>query len=155
MLTRLLVALAVVVLVLLLVWAGRRLLAWRDRRTLVRLRAGTTPGGAAAGPRILYFTTATCIVCRAQQEPAIEALLARRPDVRLERVDAVAERALADEFAVRSVPTTAVYNDRGELVEVNRGFAPAAMLLAQIEDRVALSEGGVAAAAEPVAPGRG
>lgn len=157
MLTRLLIAASLCAALALLLWAARVALRWYDRRTLRRLRerdAAQSDGAASAsgpGPRILYFTTETCVVCRAQQEPALRALLDHRPDIRLERVDAVAERALADEFKVRSVPTTAVYNAHGTLVEVNRGFAPAAMLLAQIEEREVEAEGGVSTAAEPVA----
>lgn len=164
MVTRLLIATVLIATLIVLIASVRWLMAWYDRRTLRRLQqAGPSrssaagegaeaahPASADGGARILYFTTETCVVCRAQQEPAIASLLEHRPDIRLDRVDAIEQRALADEFKVRSVPTTAVYNAAGALVSVNRGFTPAAILLAQIEDRDIAVEGGVLTAAEPL-----
>jgi len=124
---------------------ARRWLRWRDRRIVSRLNEGhsnlETDGRP---PRLVYFTTSTCIVCRAQQEPAIEALREHLPELLLERHDAIEERALASDYGVLSVPTTAVYDRSGALVTINRGFAPAAILLGQIEGRDVATEGGVA-----------
>ncbi|MPZ99343.1 MAG: hypothetical protein GEU80_08400 [Dehalococcoidia bacterium] len=126
--------------------------AWlrrRDRRIVERLRAGTPPGdGGEVTPRIVYFTTETCVVCRVQQEPAIERLRERVPALRVERHDAVAEGVLAHEYGVLSVPTTAVYARDGELVAVNRGYAPAAVLLAQLEGLDPMLDGGAAMASD-------
>jgi thiol-disulfide isomerase/thioredoxin len=96
----------------------------------------------------VYFTTKTCVVCKAQQEPALAALQRHAADVRVERHDAIEERELADEYGVLSVPTTAVYDRDGRLVTVNRGFTPAAVLLAQIEGREPRLEGGALMASE-------
>ncbi len=159
MILRLLVAAALIGLLMLALAAARALLRRRDRRILDRLRAaGATPGGGARAdapgvPRIVYFTTRTCVVCRAQQEPALERLHARLPDLLLERHDAVDETDLADEYGVLSVPTTAVYDRGGALVTINRGFAPAAVLLAQIEGREPAMDGGYSIASESVAAG--
>jgi len=48
-------------------------------------------------------------VCRTHQEPA----LAKLGDVRIEKVDAVAERTLADRFHVYTLPTTVVMSAKG------------------------------------------
>lgn len=156
MLERLLVAAAVIALLTLAIALGRRWYETRNARIEARLRsaAPAQAGGAASetvAPRIVYFTTRTCVVCRAQQEPAMDALQQRVPDIRVERHDAVEERALADEYGVLSVPTTAVYDRAGQLVTVNRGFTPAAVLLAQVEGREPSLEGGAEMASEPLA----
>jgi thiol-disulfide isomerase/thioredoxin len=152
---RLLVTVGLLALVLVAIAAGRWWYAWRNARIEERLRASaaTEPDEARTGngaPRIVYFTTKTCVVCKAQQEPAIDALLGRRSDVRIERYDAVEEREKADEYGVLTVPTTAVYDAAGRLVSVNRGFAPAALLLAQVSGDDPSFEGGTAMSSEPL-----
>lgn len=152
MLERLLIAGAILAVVLVAIAAGRRCYAWRNARIEARLREDTsTSSDASDGPRIVYFTTQTCVVCKAQQEPAITAVLQRMGStLRIERHDAVEERALADRYGVLTVPTTAVYNGAGELVTVNRGFAPAALLLSQLQGESPSFEGGSAMHSEPI-----
>lgn len=160
MIERLLIASVLIVAFLVVIAAGRR---WYDRRNEQieqRLRARSVEASPTAGshaaasatvsPRIVYFTTQSCVVCKAQQEPAIAALLARRGDVVIERYDAVAEREVADEYGVLSVPTTAVYDASGRLVTVNRGFAPASVLLAQVSGQEPAFEGGSVMSSEPL-----
>ena len=99
--------------------------AWRSRR----LSAGAR-GAAAAQPYILYFTGDSCTVCKTHQEPA----LARLGDVRVDRVDAVAERELADRFHVYTLPTTVVLAADGSAVHVNYGYAAAPTLVRQLAE---------------------
>jgi hypothetical protein len=80
----------------------------------------------------------------------LRALSERRPDLVIERHDAIEDRELASQFSVLSVPTTAVYDGSGALVSINRGFTPAAVLLAQIEGRDVAAEGGLAFEGERV-----
>ena len=155
MLERLLIAGAILGIVLVAIAAGRRWYAWRNARIEARLREDTATSsdtsGATSGPRIVYFTTQTCVVCKAQQEPAISAVLERvGSGLRIERHDAVEERAIADRYGVLTVPTTAVYDASGELVTVNRGFAPAALLLSQLRGDAPSFEGGSAMHSEPI-----
>lgn len=149
MIERLIIAAALLALFVVALALARRWFEARNARIEANLRAEVEPGSADA-PRIVYFTTRSCVVCRAQQEPAMFAVEERVPDLVLERHDAVIERELADRFGVVSVPTTAVYDRRGELVTINRGFAPAAVLLAQIEGREPAFEGGAEMASEEV-----
>ena len=154
MLDRLLIVAAVLAATALAIWLVRVWLAARDRRIVARLRvdAGGTErdGSGDVAPRIVYFTTTSCVVCRLQQEPAIEDLQEALPEIVIERYDAVAEGELADEYGVLSVPTTAVYDRAGELVTINRGFAPVVQLYAQATGGEAVAEGGVAMASERV-----
>ena len=99
--------------------------AWRARR----LSAGAT-GAAASQPYILYFTGDSCAVCKTHQEPALE----RLGEVRIDRVDAVAERDLADRFHVYTLPTTVVIGTDGRALHVNYGYAPAPKLERQLAE---------------------
>jgi len=152
MLERLLLAAIVVGAVALAIALTRRLLAIRDRRILARIRAEhpNSPHESTSTPKIIYFTTTSCVVCRVQQQPALEELLTKLPELEINKYDAVAERELAGQYGVLSVPTTAVYDREGELVSINRGFAPAAVLYAQATGAELMLEGGQEMAAERV-----
>jgi hypothetical protein len=84
----------------------------------------------SADPYIIYFTGESCTVCRTHQEPA----LARLGGVRIDKVDAVADRSLADQFHVYMLPTTVVMGREGRAVHVNYGYAPATRLERQLAE---------------------
>jgi thioredoxin-like negative regulator of GroEL len=84
----------------------------------------------ASDPYILYFTGDNCTVCRTHQEPA----LARLGEVRIDKVDAVSERGLADRFHVYTLPTTVVMAPDGRAVHVNYGYAAAPKLERQLAE---------------------
>ncbi len=111
---------------------------FRSRRAR-RLVLATSPSGPTGHllmngeetqPYILYFTGDSCTVCRTHQEPA----LARLGDVRVDKVDAVAERTLADRFRVYTLPTTVVMAADGRALHVNYGYAPAPKLERQLAE---------------------
>jgi hypothetical protein len=120
-----LLALAVVGIVVL---AAAAMEAWRAARA--RRLALLATGLSAAEPYILYFTGEGCTVCRTHQEPA----LARLSSVRVDRVDAVADRELADRFQVYTLPTTVVMSPNGKPLHVNYGYAPAPTLERQLSE---------------------
>ena len=120
-----LLALAVVGIVVL---AAACLEIFRSRRARVR-----TVGAVAApstDPYILYFTGDGCTVCRTHQEPA----LAKLGAVRIDKVDAIADRLLADRFHVYTLPTTVVMSPQGRALHVNYGYATAPKLERQLAD---------------------
>jgi len=110
------------------VLAAAGLETFRSRRAR-RLAVGAT-AAQASDPYILYFTGESCTVCRTHQEPA----LARLGDVRIEKVDAVADRGLADRFHVYTLPTTVVMAPDGHALHVNYGYAPAPKLQRQLAE---------------------
>jgi len=118
-------ALAVVSAVVLAAAGLESLRAWRARRLAVR-----ASGAARGEPYILYFTGDSCTVCRTHQEPA----LARLDGIRVDKVDAVADRELADRFHVYTLPTTVVMASDGQALHVNYGYAPAPKLARQIAE---------------------
>ena len=92
--------------------------------------SGHLPINGEDKPYILYFTGDSCTVCRTHQEPA----LARLGDVRIEKVDAVADREMADRFHVYTLPTTVVVASDGRALHVNYGYAPAPKLERQLAE---------------------
>ena len=101
---------------------------WRARHA--RARSIGAPAAPATEPYILYFTGENCSVCRTHQEPA----LAKLDGVRIDKVDAIAERELADRFHVYTLPTTVVMSPEGRSLNVNYGYAPTNKLERQLED---------------------
>ena len=101
---------------------------FRARRARVKtLGAIAAP---ASDPYILYFTGESCTVCRTHQEPA----LAKLGAVRIDKVDAIADRALSDRFHVYTLPTTVVMSPEGRALHVNYGYATAPKLERQLAD---------------------
>ena len=54
--------------------------------------------------------------------------------MRIDKVDAIAERELADRFHVYTLPTTVVMSPEGRSLNVNYGYAPANKLERQLAD---------------------
>ena len=100
------------------------------RSTRARRAALVRDGAPSKEPYILYFTGDGCTVCRTHQEPALAKLSA----VRVDKVDAIAERELAERFRVYTLPTTVVIASNGRALHVNYGYAPAPKLEAQLAE---------------------
>ena len=92
--------------------------------------AGHLPMNGEDAPYIIYFTGDSCTVCKTHQEPA----LSRLDGVRIDKVDAVGDRALADRFHVYTLPTTVVMAPDGRALHVNYGYAPATKLERQLAE---------------------
>jgi hypothetical protein len=110
------------------VLAAAGLELYRSRRA--RSKAVGAASAASTDPYIVYFTGENCTVCRTHQEPA----LARLDGVRIDKVDAVADRTLADRFHVYTLPTTVVMAPDGHAVHVNYGYAAAPKLQRQLAE---------------------
>ena len=104
---------------------------------------GHRQGPAAAGrasatsrpgiPGVVYFTTPTCVTCKAAQAPALRALTERLSGkVQVIEVDALGDKALAKKWSVLSVPTTFILDRAGRPRHVNHGFASTEKLFGQI-----------------------
>ena len=100
------------------------------RSARARRRATGATSAPSHEPYILYFTGEGCTVCRTHQEPA----LAKLAGVRVDKVDAIAERELADRFQVYTLPTTVVMAADGTALHVNYGYAPANKLDRQLAE---------------------
>jgi hypothetical protein len=110
------------------VLAAACLEAFRARRA--RDRTVGAVAAPASDPYILYFTGDGCTVCKTHQEPA----LAKLGAVRIDKVDAVADRTMADRFHVYTLPTTVVMTPEGKALHVNYGYAAAPKLERQLAE---------------------
>jgi hypothetical protein len=101
---------------------------FRARHARVKTVGATA--APASDPYILYFTGEGCTVCHTHQEPA----LAKLGAVRIDKVDAIADRTLADRFNVYTLPTTVVMTPEGRALHVNYGYATAPKLERQLAE---------------------
>jgi thioredoxin 1 len=110
------------------VLAAAVLEVWRaSRARRVALLATAAP---STEPYLIYFTGDNCTICHTHQEPALEKLAG----VRVDKVDAIADRELADRFHVYTLPTTVVMTSDGKPLHVNYGYAPAPKLERQLAE---------------------
>jgi thiol-disulfide isomerase/thioredoxin len=100
------------------------------RSARARRRALLATAAPASEPYIIYFTGEGCTVCRTHQEPALQ----RLGDIRIDKVDAVSDRTMADRFQVYTLPTTVVMSADGKALHVNYGYAPAPKLQQQLAE---------------------
>ena len=114
----------------------------RFRAARARRRAVGATAAPAGEPYILYFTGESCTVCRTHQEPA----LAKLGPVRIDKVDAIEERGLAERFHVYTLPTTVVMSTAGSALHINYGYAPAPKLERQLAEARSLPAGATATA---------
>ncbi len=81
---------------------------------------------------LVYFTTPTCVPCKTVQRPAIQTVSQRLGnDLQVVEVDATERPELASLWGVMSVPTTFLFDPRGQLRHVNHGVTRAEKLLMQ------------------------
>ncbi|UPV73901.1 thioredoxin family protein [Halorussus limi] len=73
---------------------------------------------------ILQFSTPSCGQCP-QQAEILQSLAADRPDVQFEKIDATEATAKANEYGVRSVPSTIVLDDDGTVISKFDGLTQA------------------------------
>jgi len=97
-------------------------------------RVVESPSGTRRKPSILYFTGATCTICHTAQTPALSALRSSvRGEVDIREIDIAASPDIARTYRVMSLPTTIVLDERGEIADINVGFASVDKLLEQLE----------------------
>ena len=85
---------------------------------------------------LIAFSTPSCAACHKAQAPAIDRVRNQFGEeaLRVIRVDAASQPAVASAFGILTVPATVVVAADGErIVAVNQGFAPSARLAQQLE----------------------
>ncbi|MBL8061885.1 MAG: thioredoxin family protein [Anaerolineales bacterium] len=84
---------------------------------------------------LVYFTTPTCAPCKTIQRPAIQRLSQLLGSaLQVIEIDATEKPDLASRWGVMSVPTTFLFDPKGQLRHVNHGVTRAEKLLMQIHE---------------------
>lgn len=115
------------------VFLGRNYVAGRKRRAL---RAAPLPTSSAMSGkvRLLVFSSADCRQCHTHQAPAVQQVSVAWGDLlAIEEIDAPATPDLTMRYHILTVPSTVILDAAGRARAVNYGFAPAALLLTQID----------------------
>ena len=131
------------ILLLLIVWSGRRFVEAQRRRALatvpLTLSGGDTDAHASLSlVRILAFSSADCRQCHEMQIPALQRVLdARGSKVSIAEVDAPNSPELAQRYRVLTLPSTVIMDAAGRAHAVNYGFANTQRLLDQVDEVLA------------------
>jgi thioredoxin-like negative regulator of GroEL len=131
-----LLRLGVLALLALLVAGGYLLLRRRNARTLRQVQAGAllhelvVPGT----PTVIAFSAPGCVVCRAQQTPALDQLAVRvGAAVGIRCLAAPEHPDVVERLGILTVPATVVLDAHGRVQHINHGFADAVRLHAQLQ----------------------
>jgi len=130
------------ILLLLVVWSGRRFVEAQRRRALaaVPLTSGGDDDAHASLSlvRILAFSSADCRQCHEMQIPALQRVLdARGSKVSVAEVDAPNSPDLTQRYSILTVPSTVIMDAAGRAHAVNYGFANTQRLLDQVDEVLA------------------
>ncbi len=129
---RLLITLAILASVWAMLSLSRRLQAKAAKRASQQL------GGTSDKPRIVYFWSEGCHVCKNAQKRILEEVLAEYGVGRLElttyNVDETPD--IAKKWGVRTLPTTFLLDPAGTIRHINNGLAVSEILRKQLEPMI-------------------
>ena len=130
------------ILLLLVVWSGRRFVEAQRRRVLVAVPlsfGGNVHANTSLSQvRILAFSSADCRQCHEMQIPALQRVLdARGSKVSVAEVDAPNSPDLTQRYRILTLPSTVIMDAAGRAHAVNYGFANTQRLLDQVDEVLA------------------
>ncbi len=127
-------------LVVLIVWSGRRFVESQRRSALaaVPLSPDVDAGASLSQVRILAFSSDDCRQCHEMQIPALQRVLdARGSKVSVAEVDAPNSPDLTQRYRIMTLPSTVIMDAAGRAHAVNYGFANTQHLLKQVDEVLA------------------
>jgi thioredoxin 1 len=125
-----LIALIIVVLLMGVIWGG-----WQLYKAWLRVRLQkSTPQPDDTVPKLLFFTTPYCAVCRTKQSGVVEELEQELGEtVKVIKIDADDQPELAKQYGVITIPSTFVIDAKGQIRAINHGFASIEKLRGQFQ----------------------
>lgn len=116
-------------------WAVSSLM--KRRQVALANRASRSAHGGSKTPRIVYFWSDACSVCKRTQRPILERIVAECGEERLSLSAYCVDEAprVAEEWGVRTLPTTFVLDSAGAIRHVNNGL----VLAEQLRNQLSLS----------------
>ena len=129
-------------LLVLVVWSGRRFVEAQRRRALAAVPlafGGDMDANASLSQvRILAFSSDDCRQCHEMQIPALQRVLdARGSKVSIAEVDAPNSPDLTQRYRILTLPSTVIMDAAGRAHAVNYGFANTQRLLDQVDEVLA------------------
>jgi hypothetical protein len=130
------------ILILLVVWSGRRFVDAQRRRALgaepLPSDRDTNAHASLSQVRILAFSSDDCRQCHEMQIPALQRVLdARGSRVSVAEVDAPNSPELTQRYRILTLPSTVIMDAAGRTHAVNYGFANTERLLDQVDEVLA------------------
>jgi len=130
------------IMLLLVVWSGRRFVEAQRRRALAAVplssRGDTNADASLSLVRILAFSSDDCRQCHEMQIPALQRVLdARGSMVSVAEVDTPNSPDLAQRYRILTLPSTVIMDAAGRAHAVNYGFANTQRLLDQVDEVLA------------------
>jgi hypothetical protein len=132
----------VTILLLLIVWSGRRFVEAQRRRALAAVplasEGDTNAHTSLSLVRILAFSSADCRQCHEMQIPVLQRVLdVRGSKVSVAEVDAPNSAELTQRYRILTLPSTVIMDEAGRTHAVNYGFANTQRLLDQVDEVLA------------------
>ena len=131
------------ILLLLVVWSGRRFVEAQRRRALAAapITSGSSDvdvNASLSQVHILAFSSDDCRQCHEMQIPALQRVLdARGSKVSVAEVDAPNSPDLTQRYRILTLPSTVIMDAAGRAHAVNYGFANTQRLLDQVDEVLA------------------
>jgi hypothetical protein len=129
------------ILLLLVVWSGRRFVEAQRRHALAAVPITSGSGDTDASlslVHILAFSSDDCRQCHEMQIPALQRVLdARGSKVSVAEVDAPNSPVLTQRYRILTLPSTVIMDAAGRAHAVNYGFANTQRLLDQVDEVLA------------------
>ncbi len=131
------------ILLLLVVWSGRRYVEMQRRRALAAVpiileSSNREDHSGLSLVHILAFSSDDCRQCHEMQIPALQRVLdARGSKVSVAEVDAPNSPDLTQRYRILTLPSTVIMDASGRAHAVNYGFANTQRLLDQVDEVLA------------------
>lgn len=115
----------------LLLWALWYLNRWQRAKAL---SASQHLAVTSSQYTLIYFWSTGCALCRTAQKPALERLIQQsKPDeLDLVSYNVDEDMTAASSWGVKTVPTTVLLGQQGEVIAVNNGFTSEQQLMKQM-----------------------